>query len=215
MNPNNDHQTPTTSEQSTNSSTEAWFNGIESPPSTYKPPEKSASKSWKIIIIIVVSIVILGAGAFVLYQLAGKSTAMRCLNNSDYAEFTGVKTDEPISSREIFYAESVAFAPGSASLDDDSASKTHEFLEKIGAFYQKHSEEISMKITIDSDYIDLQPAQPAKDRITLLKQELVKAGVSETAIASNEPKAISIESDSPQADAPTLISITSESTCKE
>lgn len=196
-------------------STKTWFENLDAPnlppfPSDPLPPRRS---KWKLVVIVIAG-TLLAAGllAYMAFARAEPAAVGKCLNNSSYEDFLGIKTDDRIDSQVNFYTRSVDFLPGETTYSDET--NINDFLKKVGVFYQNHQTESSITISITSDYLESHSDEVAKQRITKLKQELIDYGVAEAAISTDQPEAITSEDPEARDIAP-IVSITSRSTCQE
>lgn len=202
-------------------STKTWFDSIDSPNIAPRSPEpKPSGGKWKLILVVLICVVVLGTGGALAFMLTSPAQPQptasigKCLDNSQYEKFLGVKNQDMIESQENFYTQSVSFESGKTDYLESEKIATDNFLKKIGAFYQSNHEGSSIVISITSDYLVGQSSQLAQERITMLKQTLVEYGVAEAAISSKEPQQI-ISEDPKAANVPVIISITSNQKCQE
>ncbi|MBP9667238.1 hypothetical protein KBD87_00315 [Candidatus Saccharibacteria bacterium] len=175
-----------------------WFNAIEPtvPIEAVMPSKKPHRKALLLTIIVVIGLLVAVTAAYVVAQ----PRQLACLETSDYSDLTGTTQSDPIMSTVNFYTRTVRFSENSSSqLLPSAQAETTAFIRKLATFYKQHSR-ASIVITLVSNYTDTQMNPIATARINTLRQDLVSAGIPNSAIVTQKPLHVQSEADSPVTD---------------
>jgi hypothetical protein len=139
-----------------------------------------------------------------------KATIGSCLQRSDYKNLTG-KTPTNLDLEEGFYSYTVEFSGATVSYLTDIAPSPQDTIKNIGRFYQS-SKGKSVEVSLTSINATTTIKALALQRLQKIKADLVTAGVSEQAIASQEPILSNTE---PNTNDIVTIAVTSTEGCQE
>ena len=203
-------------------STQDWFNSIQPPGGAPSSSPKPSGGKGKLVLLVAVGLLFVGGVVVALLVFAGRepepapaAAAKACLTKADYQAFIGapLEDDLELDPTTNFYTDSVDFALGSAEYAAATSSESQAFLQKVGQLYKEHGDASSVAVTISGGYVEGVPLEVVHARIAKLKQALTDAGVASAAITTEEPQAISLEEDTPTADTPLIVSVTSAEGC--
>lgn len=183
-------------------------------PGTAEDPALRNRKIIKISLFIGGFLLIATAGAALLFLFAPKSTG--CFTADDYAElYDGATPDSTFDPKVEFYTSSFVFEAGSTTISNEETDSSTE-IDRIANFYQSH-EKKPMVLSLVSP--PTSPLNLAEQRLSLIKQSLIDAGipadiisVSVLSSATTEGTDISEEMDLPDS---VNLSLTSSTTCQQ
>lgn len=173
-------------------SPQEWFNQVTvTPPAPQKQPKRKAAR---IIIALVVLLLLVSSVVLVIVSgkdspFSNKTTTAECFEPATYGYLLKTINDATgeslvladIVSDEPLYLQEVYFQPDSTDFNTAIVGDPLELLEAIGAYYKKNHKDVPFTIHLEPYYPGTD-TELANRRIDVVKQILIKAGVSEDAI---------------------------------
>lgn len=172
------------------------FDNPESP----NPKQPKNRRGILIAIIAVVVIVATISGAALLLV-----TPRNCFEANNYTDLVILAQDlesgdglvlSDVSQYQELFTQSVYFVGDTAEIDLENSDEAPKLFEALGIYTKDHQEKAPIAITIESNYFAGSSAEIAQQRLSAIKDKLVKAGVDASAIVAKEPAAITIDEDS-------------------
>ncbi len=172
-----------------------------------EPPKKKPFKLIALVVALAHLVVSIAAALFVASQ------GPRCLTTADLQELLGrTDVDAISSSSDFFFNYQVEFTPSSTSYNTDAETTGVEIVKQISTFYENHPNK-SIILTLTSEYFNDSDTSLAKQRIEIIRADLLTAGISSEHIIVKEPTTNDPENDAEMATT-VNIAITSTATCK-
>lgn len=173
----NSTRTPT---QGSNTAYPDWFMQSAPPP---QPPHKD--RRWAVVIVVVVLLLTLMTVA-VIFAKPEQELVNSCLSPEDYVEISGnTVLTAPFDPKIDFYGSSFAFSANSADHPPEEVQNVKDEINKIAAFYKKHSPIKPMAIKLTAPQMPETKDNLAQSRLDIIKKLLLNAGVLESDISSS------------------------------
>lgn len=199
---------PPTQQTAVDPSTEQWFESLQTTP---EPPKKSRKV---LLVVIAGSIVLVAVAVGVVSALFG-SSALSCLDASDYKTLSGTDVSEVSTPPDEFYSNYMSFKSGSTEYDLAADTNQHGkgFLQSVANFYTSNKTKKSILISIHATYFSESSSALAASQSQMVKSELMQAGVPSSAITTSSPVYIEPEGDT-ATQTEIVVGISSDQTCK-
>lgn len=181
------------------------------------PPLPTPKRSQKRLFIIALAVILVGIAAAAIAIITPGARRTECLTVQDYKILTGADLDDDLlSSTTNFYTYVVGFKPHStsygATTDNDTSGL--QMLQRTAQLYRDRKT-VSMYVTIHSNYFTKDATRLAQQRADIVRAELTRLGIPDSAIEIQEPSYTPPEDETPDDSAETLVSLASAQTCKE
>lgn len=170
---------------------------------------ENRSFSRRTILVVFGVIVVVGV---LLYMLIGRITQpSKCLDGKDYYDLVGQYAPLLVPG-ENFYTYAIAFEEGSPSYTPNQDPTAEQVAETLASFRKDHPDK-SIVVTIGSiNNKELVGDTLANERQQAIQEELITAGIPDSAIRMTTPKLTNTEPDTQDI---ATISLTSSKDCKQ
>ena len=161
---------PPTQQTTVDPSTEQWFESLQTTP---EPPKKSRKV---LLVVIAGSIVLVAVAVGVVSALLG-SSALSCLDASDYKTLSGTDVSEVSTPPDEFYSNYISFKSGSTEYDLAADTNQHGkgFLQSVANFYTSNKTKKSILISIHATYFSESFSALATSCVKKLENAMPKA----------------------------------------
>lgn len=160
-----------------------------------KPPKKRALA----VALIALAVLIIACSALLIFR------PKNCFDAEDYTDLValaqnfengeGAALYNVLPNQELF-TQSVYFLNDTTEVNAEFTDDTASFFQKLGAYYKDRQETAPISITLESNYLTINSPETATQRLQVVKDNLVKAGISEPSITVKEPMAVELDEDS-------------------
>jgi len=153
-------------------------------PSQPAPPSRSHRKRF-IVVAVVITLVALSAG--IAYAILTSNP--KCFSGDDYKALTSKDPDDQASFEGTLYTAPLTFAMNTTTYSNATAASDQAIVQRIGAFYKAHADR-KPSITLSGSYEKVTGVDLVAQRYTKVKNDLIAAGVTASAIKTATPSVI-------------------------